>query len=42
MLGGDLLVQFGNQKLENLMDLSEVLARSKPGDKVTVKIIRGK
>ncbi len=41
MLGGDLLVQFGNQKLENLMDLSEALARSKPGDKVTVKIIRG-
>jgi Peptidase family M28/PDZ domain/PA domain len=41
MLEGDLLVQFGDQKLENLMDLSEVLARSKPGDKVTVKIIRG-
>jgi hypothetical protein len=41
MLGGDLLVQFGNQKLENLMDLSEALARSKPGDKVTVKVIRG-
>jgi hypothetical protein len=41
MLGGDLLVQFGNQKLENLMDLSEALARSKPGEKVTVKIIRG-
>ncbi|MGD0541117.1 MAG: M28 family peptidase [Tepidisphaeraceae bacterium] len=41
MLGGDLLVQFGDQKLENLMDLSQALGRSKPGDKVTVKIIRG-
>jgi S1-C subfamily serine protease len=41
MLGGDLLVQFGDQKLENLIDLSEALARSKPGEKVCVKIIRG-
>jgi hypothetical protein len=41
MREGDLLVQFGDQKLENLMDLSEALAKSKPGDKVTVKIIRG-
>jgi hypothetical protein len=41
MLGGDLLVQFGDQKLENLMDLSEALSRSKPGEKVRVKIIRG-
>ncbi len=41
MIGGDLLVQFGNQKLENLMDLSEALAKGKPGEKVTVKIIRG-
>lgn len=38
---GDLLVQFGNQKLENLMDLTEALAGSKPGDKVIVKLIRG-
>jgi Zn-dependent M28 family amino/carboxypeptidase len=39
---GDLLVQLGKQKLENLMDLTEALASSKPGDKVTVKVIRGK
>jgi len=38
---GDLLVQFGPRKLENLMDLSEALAESKPGDRVTIKIIRG-
>jgi Zn-dependent M28 family amino/carboxypeptidase len=41
MLGGDLLVQFGNQKLENLIDLSEALSKSKPGEKVRVKVIRG-
>jgi Zn-dependent M28 family amino/carboxypeptidase len=39
--GGDLLVQFGKQKLENLMDLSQALARSKPGDKIILKLIRG-
>jgi Zn-dependent M28 family amino/carboxypeptidase len=38
---GDLLVQFGKRKLENLMDLTEALAESKPGDRVTIKIIRG-
>ena len=38
---GDLLVQFGPRKLENLMDLSEALAAGKPGDRVTIKIIRG-
>jgi Zn-dependent M28 family amino/carboxypeptidase len=38
---GDLLVQFGPQKLENLMDLTEALARSKPGDRVKVKVMRG-
>jgi hypothetical protein len=41
MREGDLLVQFGPQKLENLMDLTEALARSKPGDKVAIKLIRG-
>ena len=39
--GGDLLIQFGNQKLKNLTDLTQVLASSKPGDKVVVKLIRG-
>jgi hypothetical protein len=38
---GDLLVQFGPRKLENLMDLTQALAESKPGDRVTIKIIRG-
>jgi S1-C subfamily serine protease len=38
---GDLLVQFGPKKLENLMDLTQALAESKPGDRVTIKIIRG-
>ncbi|HEY1921510.1 MAG TPA: M28 family peptidase [Tepidisphaeraceae bacterium] len=41
MQGGDLLVQFGDQKLDNLIDLSQALSRSKPGEKVRVKIIRG-
>lgn len=39
--GGDLLIQFGNQKLKNLTDLTQALASSKPGDKVVVKLIRG-
>jgi len=38
---GDLLVQFGTQKLENLMDLTQALASCKPGDRVTIKLIRG-
>ncbi|MGD0139604.1 MAG: M28 family peptidase [Tepidisphaeraceae bacterium] len=38
---GDLLVQFGPQKLENLMDLTQALASCKPGDRVTIKLIRG-
>jgi hypothetical protein len=38
---GDLLVQFGQTRLENLMDLTEALAHSKPGDRVLLKILRG-
>ncbi|MGA2441695.1 MAG: M28 family peptidase [Tepidisphaeraceae bacterium] len=38
---GDLLVQFGPQKLENLMDLTQALANCKPGDRITIKLIRG-
>jgi S1-C subfamily serine protease len=38
---GDLLVQFGSEKLENTTDLVEALTHSKPGDHVTIKIIRG-
>jgi hypothetical protein len=39
--GGDLLVQFNQQKLQNLMDLTEALAKAKPGDKIHLKVIRG-
>jgi hypothetical protein len=38
---GDLLIQFNKTKLENLMDLTEALARSKPGDRISLKILRG-
>jgi len=38
---GDLLVQFGALKLENLMDLTQALANCKPGDRITIKLIRG-
>jgi Zn-dependent M28 family amino/carboxypeptidase len=38
---GDLLVQFGKLKLENLMDLTQALAGCKPGDRITIKLIRG-
>jgi hypothetical protein len=38
---GDLLIQFGATKLTNLMDLTQVLARSRPGDKMTLTILRG-
>jgi hypothetical protein len=39
---GDLIVQFGSHPLQNLMDLSQVLEESKPGDKVTLIVLRGK
>jgi hypothetical protein len=38
---GDLLVQFNQEQLQNLMDLTQDLARSKPGDKIVLKLIRG-
>jgi hypothetical protein len=38
---GDLLIQYNQTKLENLMDLTQALARSKPGDKISLKILRG-
>jgi hypothetical protein len=38
---GDLIVQFGQQKIENLMDLTAALNRAKPGDKITLKYVRG-
>jgi hypothetical protein len=38
---GDLLVQFNEQKLENLMDLTVALGKAKPGDKVKLRVLRG-
>jgi S1-C subfamily serine protease len=37
---GDVLVQFGDRKLETLYDLTEALANGKPGDKVTLGVMR--
>jgi hypothetical protein len=39
--GGDLLVGFNSTPLNNLQDLSDVLAEANPGDKVVVKVVRG-
>jgi hypothetical protein len=38
---GDVLVGFNDKKLENLMDLSNVLAAAKPGDKAKIRLMRG-
>jgi hypothetical protein len=38
---GDLLVQFGDQKLTNLVDLNDALIHSKVGDKISIKALRG-
>jgi hypothetical protein len=40
--GGDLLVQFNQIKLTNLMDLNQALVTARPGDAVTLKVLRGK
>ncbi len=37
---GDLLVSYNTTVLNNLQDLSEMLAEASPGDRVTIKIIR--
>jgi C-terminal processing protease CtpA/Prc len=37
---GDVIVQFGDKPIQNLMDLTQALDQSKPGDKVTLKIMR--
>lgn len=39
---GDLLVQFGDQKIQNLTDLTLALNQHKPGEKVTIKFLRDK
>lgn len=37
---GDILVQFGDGPIKNLYDFTDALRRSKPGDVVTVKVMR--
>jgi hypothetical protein len=37
---GDVIVQFGEMKIETLYDLTDALAKGKPGDKVKLGVIR--
>jgi len=37
---GDVLVQFGSDKLDTLYDLSDELAKAKPGDRVSLAVMR--
>jgi hypothetical protein len=41
LVQGDIIVQFGEKPVTNLMDLTQALDQAQPGDKVTLKIIRG-
>jgi hypothetical protein len=38
----DVIVQFGKEKIDTLYDLSDQLAKAKPGDQVTLGVLRGK
>lgn len=38
--GGDILIEFDGKKIQNLYDYTYALREKKPGDRVTVKIIR--
>jgi len=38
---GDVLVQFGDKSIKNLYDFTDALRRSKVGDVVEVKVLRG-
>ena len=38
---GDVLVQFGDKAIKNLYDFTDALRRSKVGDVVEVKVLRG-
>jgi acetylornithine deacetylase/succinyl-diaminopimelate desuccinylase-like protein len=38
--GGDVLVEFGDKKIENLYDFTYALREHKPGDKVKVTVLR--
>jgi S1-C subfamily serine protease len=37
---GDVITGFGDMKIENLEDLSEAIAKHKPGDKVHLTLLR--
>ncbi len=37
---GDIIIQFGNDKLDSLYDLSDELGKAKPGDKVKLGVMR--
>jgi S1-C subfamily serine protease len=39
--GGDVLVEFDGKKIDNLYDFTYALRARKPGDKVTVTVMRG-
>ncbi|MFB3920827.1 MAG: M28 family peptidase [Terriglobia bacterium] len=38
--GGDVLIEFGNKKIDNLYDFTYALREHKPGDKVMVTVLR--
>jgi S1-C subfamily serine protease len=42
MLGGDLIVKFDGQEIENGPDLSAEMNRHRAGDTVTVTVFRGR
>ena len=39
--GGDVIVKFGHMNIDTLYDLSDALAKGKPGQVVRLKIKRG-
>jgi hypothetical protein len=39
---GDVIVQIGDKKIDSLYDLSDFLAKAKPGEKVSVQVLRDK
>ncbi|UTC68344.1 MULTISPECIES: S1C family serine protease [unclassified Treponema] len=41
-IGGDIIVEIAGQKINNITDYYSVLEDKKPGETVTVKVIRGK
>ncbi len=42
LVAGDVIVQFGKDKIDTLYDLSDQLAKAKPGDQVALGVLRGK